>query len=136
MARCSNGPTQDGDALTSTREGETNFASPRYMSTPSPLKRSKESLGAICVRSLRIRSITTPKSTVMVPAFTPKEAARATSCAAWAARMTAFEGTQPVLRQSPPVWCRSMSATRAPSPAAPAAATRPAVPAPTMTRLY
>jgi hypothetical protein len=40
------------------------------------------------------------------------------------------------LRQSPPMRCRSMRATFAPSPAAPAAVTRPAVPPPVMTRLY
>ncbi len=51
-------------------------------------------------------------------------------------RITAFEGTQPVTRQSPPMKWRSTRATRAPRPAAPAAATSPAVPAPTTTRLY
>src|SRR5207244_12041140 len=52
------------------------------------------------------------------------------------ARMRAFEGTHPTLRQSPPSRCFSTRATRAPSPAAPAAVTRPAVPAPITTRLY
>jgi hypothetical protein len=43
--------------------------------------------------------------------------------------MSAFDGTQPVFRQSPPSKCRSTSATRAPRPAAPITLTRPAVPA-------
>src|SRR5262249_42503039 len=48
----------------------------------------------------------------------------------------ALDGTQPTLRQSPPRSSRSTSATLAPSPAAPAAVTSPAVPAPITTRLY
>ena len=40
--------------------------------------------------------------------------------------MSAFDGTQPTLRQSPPSRCRSTSATLAPRPAAPAAVTSPA----------
>src|SRR3990172_5907742 len=50
--------------------------------------------------------------------------------------MMHFEGTHPTLRQSPPRRCRSTMATLAPSPAAPAAVTSPAVPAPRTTRLY
>src|SRR5688572_16006661 len=50
--------------------------------------------------------------------------------------MIAFDGTQPTFRQSPPSQWRSISATFAPSAAAPCAATNPAVPAPTTTRLY
>src|SRR5437879_11815644 len=50
-------------------------------------------------------------------------------------RITHLEGTQPTLRQSPPSRYLSIRATRAPSPAAPAAVTRPAVPAPITTRL-
>ena len=45
------------------------------------------------------------------------------------------DGTQPMFRQSPPSKSRSISATLAPRPAAPAAVTNPAVPAPTTTRL-
>ena len=51
-------------------------------------------------------------------------------------RMIAFDGTQPTFRQSPPSRSRSISATFAPSAAAACAATSPAVPAPTTTRLY
>ena len=50
------------------------------------------------------------------------------------ARMIPFDGTQPTFRQSPPIRWRSISATLAPSPAAPLADTRPAVPAPITTR--
>ena len=50
--------------------------------------------------------------------------------------MTLFDGTQPTFRQSPPRRLRSTSATFAPSPAAPAALTKPAVPPPMTTILY
>ncbi|KAA6418548.1 MAG: hypothetical protein FRX49_11493 [Trebouxia sp. A1-2] len=61
--------------------------------------------------------------------------------ALWAAavdhmRMRALEGTQPTLRQSPPIRCSSIIATLAPTPAAPAAVTNPPAPAPITTRLY
>src|SRR5438132_11430786 len=52
------------------------------------------------------------------------------------ARMMPFDGTQPTLRQSPPMRCFSIKATFAPTPAAIAAVTRPAVPAPITTMLY
>src|SRR6266581_4098830 len=66
----------------------------------------------------------------------PNAAASRTCAQAREARMRAFEGTHPTLRQSPPSRCFSTRATRAPRPAAPAAVTRPAVPAPITTRLY
>ena len=50
-------------------------------------------------------------------------------------RIKHFDGTQPTFRQSPPISARSTIATRAPRPAAPAAVTSPAVPAPNTTRL-
>src|SRR3989338_4658406 len=59
-----------------------------------------------------------------------------TSAAAREERINALEGTQPTFRQSPPKRCFSINATLAPSPAAPAAVTRPAVPPPMTTRLY
>ena len=84
----------------------------------------------------RTRSITAPKS-IVTPSgtFTPSAAASRSSPMTRAARITVFEGTQPVFRQSPPMRCRSTRATRAPSVAEAAAVTRPAVPAPTTTRL-
>src|SRR5262245_26912389 len=50
--------------------------------------------------------------------------------------MIAFEGTQPVLRQVPPVRARSTSATRTPRPLAAFTAASPAGPAPSTTRSY
>ena len=87
-------------------------------------------------RRRRMRSITAAKST-RAPAgtSTPKRGASRTAAHARAERISAFDGTQPTLRQSPPIRWRSTSATRAPSPAAPAAVTSPAVPAPITTRL-
>ena len=83
-----------------------------------------------------MRSITAPKSGSTPPLIlTPSAPAALISPMIREDRMTHFEGTQPTLRQSPPSRCRSMSATRAPSPAAPAAVTSPAVPAPMTTRL-
>src|SRR5437899_5798820 len=66
----------------------------------------------------------------------PNAAASRTGGQAREDRMRAFEGTHTTLRQSPPSRSFSTRATRAPSPAAPAAVTRPAVPAPITTRLY
>ena len=87
-------------------------------------------------RSRRIRSIAAVKSTSIGPAMrTPYDPASRAAAAARDARRTPFEGTQPTLRQSPPMRCRSTIATRAPSPAAPTAETSPAVPAPRTTRL-
>ena len=57
-------------------------------------------------------------------------------CQALAERMMALEGTQPTFRQSPPRRFDSIRATRAPTPAAPAAVTNPPAPAPITTRLY
>jgi hypothetical protein len=54
--------------------------------------------------------------------------------AACAARRSALLGTQPRIRQSPPMRRRSTRAVRAPRPTAMAALTSPAVPAPTTTR--
>ena len=49
--------------------------------------------------------------------------------------ISALEGTQPVLRQSPPMRCFSISVTLARTVAAMYAETRPADPAPITTRL-
>ncbi len=87
-------------------------------------------------RSRRMRSITAPKSG-SAPSLsgTPSRAASCTSPTTREERITHLEGTQPTFKQSPPSRYRSIRATRAPSPAAPAAVTRPAVPAPITTRL-
>ena len=122
--------------LTSTVSGPVKRPSPRKTSTPSPLKRSAESWWLIRARMPRMRSITAPKSGSTAPlTLMPRAAAARISPTTREERMTHFEGTQPTLRQSPPRRCRSMSATRAPRPAAPAAVTSPAVPPPMTTRL-
>src|SRR5215813_11577970 len=95
---------------------------------PRPANRGAESCWDIRARTLRIRSAAAAKSTSGEPWIrTPKRALSASSCEARAARNNPFEGTHPKLRQSPPSNCLSTSATLAP---------RPAVPAPTTTRLY
>ena len=111
-------------------------ASPKKTSTPRSRKRAAESARLIPARSRRMRSITAPKS-ALAPGGTrtPNSAAPRTSATARPARIRAFDGTQPTFRQSPPISSRSTSATLAPSPAAPAAVTSPAVPAPITTRL-
>ena len=69
------------------------------------------------------------------PWVAPRRPRVCASLASRPARISAFDGTQPMFRQSPPSRSRSTSATVAPSPAATAAATSPPVPAPSTTRL-
>ena len=118
--------------------GPVNFASPRKTSTPIDLNRWAESLRLRRARSLRIRAMTRPKSQLAASAgmFTPNSPAVLRSAQAREARTSALEGTQPTFRQSPPNRCFSTRATLAPSPAAMAAVTSPAVPAPMTARLY
>ena len=75
-----------------------------------------------------MRSITSPKLAGADRARPGEGARRRPPPPATRARraMIALEGTQPTLRQSPPIRWRSTSATRAPSPAAMAAVTSPA----------
>jgi hypothetical protein len=115
---------------TATSCGETSRASPRMTSTPSERKRSSESLGAIAARRSRTRSMTSSNEKSGTWSRSPQREAWAIVWAARAEAMRALLGTQPVFRQSPPMRCFSMSATRPPRPAVPAAVTRPAVPAP------
>gem|GEM_PF-5401038 len=96
----------------------------------------RANIGLISARNRLIRSITLAKSTdTPSGTSTPKSPASLTPAATRAALMIAFEGTHPTFRQSPPIKFLSTSATLAPNPAAPAAVTNPAVPAPTTTRL-
>ena len=105
-------------------------------STPSPLNRSAESTWLIAARSRRMRAIAAPKSRSTPPGnVRPNSAPSRADAHTRAARMIPFEGTQPTFRQSPPIRWRSISATFAPIPAATAAVTSPAVPAPITTRL-
>src|SRR4029077_10080946 len=88
-------------------------------------------------RSRRIRSMAEEKLTSGAEAlWTPNSVPLRESKAARAARIIPLDGTQPTLKQSPPRRLRSTKAPFAPTPAAPAALTNPAVPAPTTTKLY
>ncbi|MNG39198.1 hypothetical protein D3C84_1271720 [compost metagenome] len=60
-----------------------------------------------------MRAITAAKSAREWLGVKPSSAARRCSAAKRAARISALEGTQPVLRQSPPMLCCSISATLA-----------------------
>ena len=121
---------------TATVSGPVNRASPMKTSTPSPAKRSAESTRLISARRRRMRAIAAPKSRSTPPGkVSPNAAPSRADAHTRAARRTAFDGTQPTFRQSPPISRRSTRATRAPRPAATDAVTSPAVPAPTTTRL-
>ncbi len=117
--------------------GATKRPSPRKTSTPLFLAASKLSTLLIPARRRRIRRMAKPKSpsASAATAGPPKRSAAVrASSQARDARMIPFDGTQPTFRQSPPIRWRSISATRAPRPAAPLADTSPAVPAPITTR--
>ena len=115
--------------------GPQNSACPRNTSTPKPFSRAAESWALIPARRRRIRSMAAEKSnsTSFGDSRIPNCPASRTLAAACAARISAFEGTHPEFRQSPPIKLRSTRATRAPSPAAPTAVTKPAVPPPITT---
>src|SRR6266508_6530034 len=63
-------------------------------------------------------------------ADTPKTAASASTRARLPAAISDFEGTQPVLRHSPPILAFSINTTGTPKAAAAAATERPPEPAP------
>ena len=122
--------TEPSSAVTSTAWGPTNRAAPRNTSTPLSRSPAAESTGLMAARTSRIRPMAAPKSTDTSPLVTPSAGEPLAATAACPLAMTAFDGTQPTFRQSPPSMLFSISATRAPSPAAPAAVTSPAVPPP------
>src|SRR5262245_55195745 len=115
---------------TTTVSRSLNRAAPSITRTPSPVKRSFESFGAIAAITACTRSWTLPKSTSAAPAEMPKARARAMARAWLAAAISAFDGTQPVLRHSPPSLPFSISTTETPKAAAAAATERPPEPAP------
>ena len=98
--------------------------------TPRPVKRSLESFGAMAAITSCTCRRTLAKSTVAGPADTPNASASAMPCARLAAAISAFEGTQPVLRHSPPSLPFSISTTGTPNAAAAAATDSPPAPAP------
>src|SRR5215831_9445271 len=105
-------------------------AAPAITRTPRPLKRSFESFGAIAAITSCTCRWTLPKSMSGTPAATPKARACATARACLAAAISDFDGTQPVLRHSPPILFFSTSTTDTPKAAAAAATERPPEPAP------
>src|SRR3974390_2048114 len=104
-------------------------ASPWITRTPSPEKRSVESIGAIESITERTWVRTLAKSTRTSAACTPNAQPERMSCARLAAA-SAFDGMQPVLRLSPPIRRRSISTIETPNTAAAAATERPAAPPP------
>ncbi len=95
----------------STVQGSTMRAVPATTSTPSPAYRSTESCGSIAFTTERTRSITSAKSKSAEAERMPNSFDRLTCERNLAERMSAFEGTQPVFRQSPPMRWRSTSVT-------------------------
>src|SRR5687767_3039109 len=81
------------------------------------------------------RCITSAKSNSAAAARKPNSRARRTWSSSLPERRIAFDGTQPVLRQSPPISAFSISVTLASTAAAMYAVTRPALPAPITIRL-
>mmetsp|Transcript_115447 Transcript_115447/g.337647 ORF Transcript_115447/g.337647 Transcript_115447/m.337647 type:complete len:429 (+) Transcript_115447:239-1525(+) len=113
--------------------GPVKVALPMYMSAPAFTVVSHESTGAICARSFLIRSMTFANCTAQAVGSRPRSDRRI-SAAARAQRRSAFEGTQPTFKQSPPAKCCSMRQLLAPRRADCLAETRPPAPAPTATR--
>src|SRR5215472_5934071 len=105
-------------------------AAPAITRTPSPLKRSFESFGAIAAMTSCTWWWTLAKSISAGPAETPKARASARAWARSPAAISAFDGTQPVLRHSPPILFFSTNTTDTPNAAAAAATERPPEPAP------
>ena len=106
-------------------------AAPSMTRTPSPLKRSFESFGAIAAMTPCTWRWTLPKSISAAGADTPNAPPSLTARARLPAAISDFEGTQPVLRHSPPILPFSMSTTGTPKAAAAAATESPPEPAPT-----
>src|SRR4051794_7285441 len=123
---------------TSILPGPAKRAVPAITSTPSRSSDSAESSGWIVRCAPDTWSMTRAKSTSGSVGGSPTESAFRIRWARSPAAMSALLGTQPVHRQSPPGprLSRSISTTRAPSPAAVRDATRPAVPPPMTTRSY
>ena len=121
---------------TSTVFALVNWPSPKNTSTPNSVNRWAESWWLMPARTRRMRCITAAKSTWGVATFTPNATARCISPITLAERMMVFDGTHPLLRQSPPIQFFSIKATLPPNPAAAMAEISPAEPAPMTTKLY
>src|SRR5262249_2690761 len=105
-------------------------ALPAITRTPSPVKRSLESLGAIAAITPCTRSWTLPKSTAGGGAESPNADACAMARARLPAAISDFDGMQPVLRQSPPTLPFPTTTPETPKAAARAAPDSPPGPAP------
>jgi hypothetical protein len=110
--------------------GPVKRAEARMTLTPRPVKRSSESLGAMASITSCTCRCTAAKSACGAPVTTPNRPALRAASAACAAARSAFDGTQPKLRQSPPISVRSINTVLAPNCDAPAATVRPPEPAP------
>ena len=121
---------------TVTSRGPVTTASPSTTTTPRSRNRSGlSSVRAISACTAAIRRHTASRSIEGSPTCTPNKGAVRTVCATRALASSAFDGTQPVQRQSPPKRERSTAATRSPrSCAANSAARIPAEPIPMTTR--
>ena len=98
--------------------------------TPRPVKRSTESFGAIAaITPVHVR-VHFGEIDAWRCAVTPNGTAALRRRARLAAASSAFDGTQPVLRQSPPILCLSISTIGTPKAAAAAATDRPPDPPP------
>ena len=96
-----------------------------------PVKRSLESFGAIASMTRWMWSLTSSNSTAGRTGLIPNGPLVRNASARLPAAIIAFDGTQPVLRHSPPMRPFSISTTGTPSVAAAAAATdSPPEPAP------
>ena len=103
-------------------------ASPSITRTPRPAKRSLESFGAIALMTRWIWSLTSANSTAGFAGLMPNGPLVRKASARLPAAIIAFDGTQPVLRHSPPIRPFSISTTGTPSVAAAAATDSPAAP--------
>ena len=106
-------------------------AAPSITRTPSPVKRSLESFGAIA--AITLVHVIVHVGEVDLGGADADDAERrapAMRARALAAAISAFDGTQPELRQSPPILPFSISTTGTPNAAAAAATERPPEPAP------
>ena len=115
--------------------GATKRASPRSTVAPRARNRASESIGAMRGdHAVDVRLHARPSRCPARAGARRTVRRRRAACAAWDAASSALLGTQPKLRQSPPMRSRSISATRRPSCAATAVTDRPAAPAPITAR--
>ncbi len=116
--------------LISTEYGDKILASPISQFTPRLSNLSTESWGSIFLMICCTRSMTSANSKSAIIGLKPRDRLRVISAASFAERMRDLLGTHPVLRQSPPILCLSISVTSPLTVATIRAATSPPEPAP------